>query len=409
MGRYARNNPRRAPQVRPVEKIELSEKHSKRRFYLTILFLVIGAIALVHALLVYLSKDSGWIEIRANSTQELNVSEDFVFLYELGAGEQSATAENKALAIIYSDICEQAYMMFSADSAYVELNNVYSINHNPNQVITVEDGLYHALETVQQHSDRKIYLGPVYAAYDDIFFCQEDAQAAEFDPYQNAETAAYYAETAVFAQDPSAVNIELLGENQVRLKVSDEYLSYAEANGITDFIDFSWMKNAFIADFIAQTLIEKGYTHGSISSYDGFVRNLDDRGTSYSFGIYHRDGNFVDQTAVMDYVGPMSIVCMRNYMMSEKDQAHYYEYDGGEIRTFYLDITDGKCYSAINELVCYSKNAGCADVLLQVSPLYITEEWDPDAVNALADTGIDSVYVNDGKVICTSETELFHN
>lgn len=37
-------------------------------------------------------------------------------------------------------------------------------------------------------------------------------------------------------------NVELLGGNQVKLSVSDDYLAFAEKNFISDFIDFSWMK-----------------------------------------------------------------------------------------------------------------------------------------------------------------------
>lgn len=384
------------PHPKPVEKVELSEKHPKRRFYLAILFLVIGVLALVHAVRMFFSTDAGWTEVSANSASEINCSEDFVFLYELGAGDISATAENKALSIIYTDAAVKAFEMFNTDQAFTDLDNMYSINHNPNEVVEVEDALYQALELVQTYGDRKIYLGPVYAAYDDMFFCQNDSETIDFDPYQNEETAAYYAEIASYACDPEAVNVELLGDNQVRLDVSEEYLAYAEENGITNFIDFFWMKNAFIADYIADVLVEQGYTRGCISSYDGFVRNLDDRGESYSFGIYNRIGNEVDQAAIMEYSGQRSIVYLRNYMMSEKDMEHYYELGNGEIRTSYLDIADGLCKSSRNDLVSYSDRLGCAEIMLQISPIFISESWNAEAVNALAQNGIYSIYVEDG-------------
>lgn len=384
------------PHPKPIEKVELSEKHPKRRFYLAILFLVIGVLALVHAVRMFFSTDAGWTEVSANSASEINCSEDFVFLYELGAGDISATAENKALSIIYTDAAVKAFEMFNTDQAFTDLDNMYSINHNPNEVVEVEDALYQALELVQTYGDRKIYLGPVYAAYDDMFFCQNDSETIDFDPYQNEETAAYYAEIASYACDPEAVNVELLGDNQVRLDVSEEYLAYAEENGITNFIDFFWMKNAFIADYIADVLVEQGYTRGCISSYDGFVRNLDDRGESYSFGIYNRIGNEVDQAAIMEYSGQRSIVYLRNYMMSEKDMEHYYELGNGEIRTSYLDIADGLCKSSRNDLVSYSDRLGCAEIMLQISPIFISESWNAEAVNALAQNGIYSIYVEDG-------------
>lgn len=397
------------PHPKPIEKVELSEKHPKRRFYLAILFLVIGVLALVHAVRMFFSTDAGWTEVSANSASEINCSEDFVFLYELGAGDISATAENKALSIIYTDAAVKAFEMFNTDQAFTDLDNMYSINHNPNEVVKVEDALYQALELVQTYGDRKIYLGPVYAAYDDMFFCQNDSETIDFDPYQNEETAAYYAEIASYACDPEAVNVELLGDNQVRLDVSEEYLAYAEENGITNFIDFFWMKNAFIADYIADVLVEQGYTRGCISSYDGFVRNLDDRGESYSFGIYNRIGNEVDQAAIMEYSGQRSIVYLRNYMMSEKDMEHYYELGNGEIRTSYLDIADGLCKSSRNDLVSYSDRLGCAEIMLQISPIFISESWNAEAVNILTQNGIYSIYVDGGKLVYNedglSETE----
>lgn len=408
MGRTVKSN-RNMPHPKPIEKVELSEKHPKRRFYLAILFLVIGVLALVHAVRMFFSTDAGWTEVSANSASEINCSEDFVFLYELGAGDISATAENKALSIIYTDAAVKAFEMFNTDQAFTDLDNMYSINHNPNEVVKVEDALYQALELVQTYGDRKIYLGPVYAAYDDMFFCQNDSETIDFDPYQNEETAAYYAEIASYACDPEAVNVELLGDNQVRLDVSEEYLAYAEENGITNFIDFFWMKNAFIADYIADVLVEQGYTRGCISSYDGFVRNLDDRGESYSFGIYNRIGNEVDQAAIMEYSGQRSIVYLRNYMMSEKDMEHYYELGNGEIRTSYLDIADGLCKSSRNDLVSYSDRLGCAEIMLQISPIFISESWNAEAVNILTQNGIYSIYVDGGKLVYNedglSETE----
>lgn len=363
----------------------------------------------MHSVRNFLSTDSGWTEISASSSAEMNCSDDFVFLYELGADGTSATAENKALSIIYTDAAVQAFEMFNTDQPFTELNNVYSINHNPNEIVEVEDALYQALEQVQSSGDRKMYLGPVYAVYDDIFSCQDDSQTVDFDPYQNEEMALYYSEIAAFAGNPEEIDLELLGDGQVRLNVSKEYLAYAEENGITNFIDFFWMENAFIVDYIADTLIEKGYTNGSISSYDGFMRNLDDRGESYSFAIYNRVGNEIEQSAIFQYSGQKSIVYLRNYMMSEKDLLHYYEMDNGEIRTAYLDIADGLCKSARNDLVTYSDSLGCAEVLLQTSPVFIAENWDEDAVNALAHKGIYTIYVDGGKLVYNedglSETE----
>lgn len=60
------------------------------------------------------------------------------------------------------------------------------------------------------------------------FFCEDDSQTVDYDPYQNSEIAAYYAEIAAYAGDKDSVEIKFLGDDQVCLFVSEEYLAFAE-------------------------------------------------------------------------------------------------------------------------------------------------------------------------------------
>lgn len=60
----------------------------------------------------------------------------------------------------------------------------------------------------------------------------------------------------------------------MRLEVSEEYQNWMAENGYETYLDFYWMKNAFIVDYLADLMIENGYIRGAISSYDGFNRNL---------------------------------------------------------------------------------------------------------------------------------------
>ena len=80
------------------------------------------------------------------------------------------------------------------------------------------------------------------------------------------ETAA----VAAFTQNPDDISLELPGENQVCLHVSDAYQAYAAEMGYTAYLDFFWMKNAFLIDYLADTIRGEGYQLGIISSKDGF-------------------------------------------------------------------------------------------------------------------------------------------
>ena len=141
----------------------------------------------------------------------------------------------------------------------------------------------------------------------------DDVQLADFDPRLSPEVAREYREYAAFASDPQAVRVELLGEGRVRLFVSREYLEFARREGVECFIDFEWMRNAFIIDYLARELAAQGYTSGVLVSYDGFVRCLDGSGEGYSLSVYDRSGEDVRAVALMGYQGPMSIAALRDY------------------------------------------------------------------------------------------------
>jgi hypothetical protein len=390
MSRTAKN--RDLPHPKPVQKIELSEKNVKLRILFIVLFLALALAAFTRGIQGLLTTESGYVTITPQSSAELNCSSEFVFQYNLGAGHASATAEKKAITALYTDAAVTAFQVFHKEQAFDGVYNVYYINQHPGEVIEVDELLYQAFLQLEESGRRDLYLAPIYAEYENLFGCQEDSLAYNFDPYRNEELREEFAKTAEFINDPDAVQVVLLGDNKIKLQVSEEYAAYWEETGYASYIDFSWMKNAFIIDYLADVMMENGYTRGSISSYDGFVRNLDDSGNAYSFNLYDRVGQTVYPAATMEYSGAAAIVYLRSYKMNSLDAQHYYELENGEVRTPYVDTADGLCKNALNNLVSYSYKEGCAAVLLRMMPLYIADAFDKTAVAALSSEGIYSVY-----------------
>ncbi len=424
------------PHLKPVEKIEVSEKHVGRRAIAAAVFLLIGVGAFAYFIVGLVRGEPGWTEITALSSK-VNCSGDFIFLYELGTEGGSAQSEKQSVTAVYTAAAEKAYWMFenvraagdvaeddeentvSADkttadgkaaagytneihgcavaeaangkNALPAAGSVRFLNDHPNEEVTIDAPLYEAFAKLDAAGGRWLYLPAVYQTYNNLFASEADPIAAEFDPRMNEEVAAYFKEVLAYANDPDEVELELLGDHRVRLSVSDEYLAFAAENGIDSFIDLYWMKNAFIADYLAESLSEAGFTHGSISSYDGFVRNLDGREVNYSFNIYDRvvTGQQAAQIlplAVLQYRGPVSLVYLRDYAMNSLDRQYYYQTAGGEMRTAYIDPQDGLCRNSVSSLVSYSydDSVGCADILLSMIPVYIADEFDAGAVEALA-------------------------
>ena len=206
-------------------------------------------------------------------------------------------------------------------------------------------------------------------------------------------------------KEPQAVQLVLLGSNKVMLQVSQEYLTFVKENEIRFLLDFGWLRNAFIADYIASVLTENGFTNGHISSVDGFTRNLDQRGNSYSLNLFNRYEDGIDLAAVMDYTAPQSLVVMRNYPMYALESNRYYSFSDGRIVTAMIDPVDGQSKTATNNLVSYSANLSCGQLALSVMPVYVADAFSENALNALTEQGIYSVWFN-GKQLMHNQNDL---
>lgn len=490
MGREARDRREHLP--RPVQKIELDARHTKVRLASALLFLVVGVGLILYSLVSRPAVRAGWTEIEA-AAGEANCSSGFTFLYPLGT-TASPAEEQKALAALYTEACEDAYRIFTNDADGegvgsvrgngtddaraadgrdssdngveaadargdgadrvgandvsgnvsdnvhsnaadaggndadgVEIDderssgtggagsenvqsstisgayNMRFLNDHPNEEVEVDAALYAAFEQIAASGDRSLYLAPVYEIYDGVFHCDDPSQTVDFDPRQNDTLRAWFAKVCAYAADPSQVDLELMGGNRVRLNVSDEYLAFVREEEIGSFIDFYWMKNAFIADYLAGRLMEGGYSVGTLSSFDGFLRNLDAaEDTDYSLGIYDRADIVIRQAAVLHYRGAKSFVCLRNYPLNDAAGQYYCVLPDGEICTPFLDVRDGLCKSAVNGLTAYSKSADCAEILLKMIPIYIAEKLKPEFLKDLAEEGIQSIWCEDA-VICHTE------
>lgn len=405
MGRTARN--KRTNDPKPVKRIEISEDNVKKRAIAAVLFLLIGAGLLVYCFMNFLSPGGGWTTVEANRNE--SDSTEFVFQYYFGANGADPSAENKAVTALYNEVTRTQYCLFHEIETFEGVVNICTLNQNPNRSFTIDPALYKVFTLFKEHNSRYIYLAPIYEQYNDLFFCTDDSQLIDFDPLTSDEVKKSYQSTLKYVNDPDSVEIQLLGDNKVNLFVSPEYLSYAEEEGINEFISLMWLKNAFAVDYIADEMISHGFLYGSVSSYDGFVRNFDSLSdTDYTFNLFDQPtaGGEIFQASAMEYSGEISIVFLRNYDLNSLDIQHYYKLQNGEMRTPYLDITDALPRTAFNNLVSYSKSKSCAEILVEILPLYISQNANSSqsAISSLAEQGINSVYFQDHTLLHTEDS-----
>lgn len=402
MRRYARD---KRPHIKPVEKIQLSEDNTVRRAIAAVVLLIVGAAALAYAFSQLFSTESGWQTIEAGPSDGPTCAQEFTLLYELGSKGQDTRAEERALVQAYTEACQTAYQLFHTMESFEGVTNLRDINAHPNETLTVDRPLYAAFEAVQASGDRSVYLGPVWARYSDLFFCQDDSQTADFDPWISGAVAEGYAAIAAYAADPAHISVELLGEDQICLRVSEEYLAYAAQEDIDRFLDFGWMTNAFIADYLADTLAQAGFSHGVLSSFDGFARCLDGRDTAFALDLYGWEQGRPIMAGTMQYQGPMSIVSLRAFPVTQEDWQRFYQQKDGQFRTPFLDPADGKCRQSVDSLVCWSGDAGCAQLAMAAAPVFIAGEFDPAPLERMAGEGMYALWC-EGRVFSSTDRSL---
>lgn len=383
---------------KPVQRITLSEEHIGLRIAAAVLCVLIAVGAIGYAVYHLVATESGWTIIEPEVTAEKNGCQEFVLQYELGRSGAAAGPQQRALAKAYTAANGEAYRLFSTDR-FDELHNVGYLNDHPNEVVTVDKALYDAFALLEEHGSRYIYLAPVYERYDALFFCTEDHEAEDFDPMVNEGVRAFIREVLPYTKEE--ISLELLGEGKVRLNVSDAYLKYAEEQELGKFLDFFWLRNAFIADYTAEALEAEGYTNGVLSSYDGFTRHLGDVSIPLSFNILDNEDGANYAAAVMAHENGVNLVYLRDHPMGDLDVLHYYTWADGQIRGPYVDTEDGVSKSAVSDLVAYGKDKSCAQLALAAHDVFAADRLEPERISEAAKEGVDLIFAHDRVVYHT--------
>ena len=372
---------------KPVKNIEISDKHIPLRIAILIIAIVVGVGAIGYGVFSALTMPKGWRNIVV-STSDTNCGAEFTFSYDLGGDGNDPTAQYRVLTSVYSDACVSAYKLFNEAETFENVVNVKYINEHPNTRIKVDEKLYNALYTMA-YGGRLLYLAPYYGYYSQMFFSNYDVEAGYFDPTTNAELKDLYERIFPFVSSATHVILQFYdGTNEIMLHVSDEYAAFAEQNDIDAFIGFGWTKNAFVADYLAETIISSGYTYGYIACKDGFFRGLGDR--DYNLRLYTMKDKVVYIACSAQLKGKCASVQMRAFPLTSPDY-NYYVFDSGRVVTPYI-AADGTSKASCDCLVAYSENVGCGKLAVNIADSYIADAVDETALNALKNDRIYSVY-----------------
>ncbi len=379
-------------------------KHPVIRLIIVLALFLFGFGMIIYGGIKVLERDQGWQEIKQNDAGTETAASDITFMYCLEG--KSVRADYRELTLQYTEAAAKYYRIFAPRKTYEGVANLALLNQNPNTDVQIEPELYEALSRITEAGRREIFLAPLYEQYDSVFRSLDDREAAYCDP-QSPENAGYLEEAISFAKNPEHVSLSLLGGNKAKLSVSKEYLDFMNETGGEAYLDFYYLKNAFIVDLLAEKFTSLGYTRGYFQSSDGCVACLDQSGELFSMPITDRVGNDVYPAAELSYKGPKSFVVLRNYGIADTQSDYYYRFEDGRFLSPYLDPADGKNKTACNDLFVYGEGKA-SDLLLNVLPIYLSDSLDEAKTQALRDQGIFAVYTKNREIYTTEpNAELF--
>ena len=123
----------------------------------------------------------------------------------------------------------------------------------------------------------------------------------------------------------------------------------------------------------------------------------------YNTSLFDRMEDTIFMPAQLSYKGPMSLIFLRNYPLSEEDRWHYYAYEDASVTSIYLEPSTALPVSSTDNLFSYSETMGCAEILMQTAPVFLRGEFDRSQTLQLKKNGIQSIWGEDNVLFYTQE------
>ena len=384
-------------QPKPVRHIEVSDKHVGLRLFLVILFIGIAVAAFAVLVATLTKRQDGWQTMAIKARSDTNYADQFVLRYYFEGAAANVNVQYSDLQNVYTQLTVDAYRLYDP-LGEGRTDSLAYLNAHPNQTVQLETTLYNALSLLDAKGIRTHYAAPIQQYVQVACAAKEDYQAFEYDPIHNPELRAWALQVAAYCTDPDHIKLRFLGDNKVSLDISQAYLAFAEGT-IDTFVDLGWLRNAFVADYIANNLQALGYTAGVLASYDGYTRSLYAT-QSYTCPIISHVEDAYCYAATATYTGNKAVVNWQAYPTADEQDEVYYRYENGDAIHCYFDATDCLCHNSTTQLVGVGQDS-CAAVAVAMMGYWLCDTLDAAGLADLATQNIATLYADGNRVLYT--------
>ncbi len=279
------------------------------RFVLFLVAVVVAVTAFSNAFTGKGQYAEGWYEIDLTAeTQPVLYDSGMKLLYYAEGSEAEVKSRLKTVSELYSEALLAIYERLDSDTTYDDCVNIASVNEGKNAPVQVDQTLFDILceaKRLDEANDSyNMLAGALYREWQTLLYLEEPS---EFDPLNNEDEAQRISDIAQMVNS-DAVSFEIVDEKErlVRLNVSEEYWKFARENEVkAPVLDLNQLKNAFMAEAVADSLTQAGITKAVISFADGMTLNVETgegsvpmsveapEGVKYGFYVVEKDGKKV--------------------------------------------------------------------------------------------------------------------
>lgn len=347
-------------------KLQVNTKHVKLRIVLFVIFFLIAVAAFTYGFVNLGKKSSGYQKIEASTDAEaLLYNNDVTFRYYFDGSSNEIKREVKELTALYTSLYGPLYKALDSANVYESVVSLAYINSHLGEVISVSPELYNILKDAYsktlENSGFNLFSGALFEEWRSILVLQDPQ---DFDVLVNEDQAQRLSAIASVVSDLSNFSLEFLSDStcSVRLSVSDSYAAFASEYELSSCIlDLGNLKQAYLLETLASSLVSSGYSIGYLCTEDGTALCMSALG-SLDYDMYTMTGSELVKYASVPLEGRFSAFSMNAFGMGSP---YSYSITSGSdtlYRSLYFDVASGAQSSLLMSLNLISGDNNLVDL-----------------------------------------------
>ncbi len=307
------------------QNTDITDRSLRLRIIAFVAALLVAVGAITYGVVGIGSKEEGYYEVSESADEEAVLYGSGIALnYYFTGSSSEIKAEMKQVEEVYSSALKRAYKLLDPVNTYAGFNNIAVLNDNPGKEIEVSeelaDILKDAWEKTMEGRGYNMFAGALYDHWNSILILED---ASVFDPLVNEEEAKRIALLSEETGDISNFTLTFSDGNQVRLDVSEEYVSFCEAQEETDnYLNLNLLHDAYMLNIVTAQLEKSGFTKGYLTTDSGLTVALSGMEESeYCFyGLYNGS---VAQVYALTAAPGSACSTFRQFAFREDEDSYY--------------------------------------------------------------------------------------